>query len=143
LKTFSDVAKGALRQSDLMARWGGEEFAFAFANITPAAASDAIDRIRLQLAARLATSDLPSFTVSFGIVASGDCASLEDAVRFADDALYEAKNRGRDCSVIADTSELEPGTATAAPSVRIAERLRGTGDGVMALLVRDDDPLES
>ena len=143
LKTFSDVAKGALRHNDLMARWGGEEFAFAFTDVTPADASATIDRIRLQLAARLSTSDLPAFTVSFGIVESSDCASLEDAVRLADDAMYEAKNRGRNCSVIADTSNLEPGTATAPPSIRVAERPYGSGDSVMALLARDDDPLDA
>ncbi|MCU1360398.1 MAG: hypothetical protein JWN99_1687 [Ilumatobacteraceae bacterium] len=139
IKTFCEVGKGALRSTDLMARWGGEEFAFAFASSTPQQAVDVIDRIRLELAARLSTSDLPGFTVSFGVVDDERCASLEDAIRLADQALYAAKAQGRNCSVIASTDDLSPGTATAGPFVRVADRSRSQPLGVLAGLARDDD----
>ena len=137
LKTFCEVAKTSLRQSDLMARWGGEEFALAFVDLSPELARDVIDRIRLELAARLSTSDLPGFTVSFGIVAAEQCASLEQAVRLADDALYEAKAQGRNCSVIASTDRLAEELQT--PPAHAARRLKV---GVLANLARDDDPLD-
>ena len=140
LKTFCEVSKASLRSTDLMARWGGEEFAFAFCDLEPSQARDAIDRIRLELAARLSTSDLPAFTVSFGIVAADACASLEDAVRLADDALYEAKAQGRNCSIIASVPATMPGVI-ATPLVRVAEKLRSTNPGVLASLVGDDDPV--
>ncbi|MGZ4671188.1 MAG: diguanylate cyclase [Ilumatobacteraceae bacterium] len=95
LKTFADVARSSLREGDLIARWGGEEFSFAFVNLDAKGACAAIDRIRLELAGRLSTSDLPRFTVSFGVVSAAECASLERAARHADDALYLAKARGR------------------------------------------------
>jgi diguanylate cyclase (GGDEF)-like protein len=142
IKTFCDVSKGSLRQTDLMGRWGGEEFAFAFTNIDPVQAQATIDRIRLELAARLSTSDLPGFTASFGIVDASSCASLEDAVRLSDDALYEAKNKGRNCSVIAATEGVEPGTVKAQPTVRVSDRQRSNGIGVLAGLAGDDDPLD-
>ncbi|MCU1366250.1 MAG: hypothetical protein JWN39_1889 [Ilumatobacteraceae bacterium] len=140
IKTFCDVAKAALRQSDLMARWGGEEFAFAFCDLDPNDANALIDRIRLELAARLSTSDLPGFTASYGIVAAGQCASLEDAVRLADDALYAAKAQGRDCSVIADT-DAPSGRNGSTAAVRVTEKLRSNAAGVLATLARDDDPV--
>jgi diguanylate cyclase (GGDEF)-like protein len=147
LKTFADVARTSLREGDLIARWGGEEFAFAFVNLSAEAARDAIDRIRLELAARLSTSDLPRFTVSFGVVAAGECASLEHAVRFADDSLYIAKARGRDCAIIADTvvmdDEDESEVVPVRAMPRIAEKVRVEAKhGVLASLARDDDPMD-
>ncbi len=139
LKTFCEVARSYLRQTDLMARWGGEEFAFAFSGVHPTQALEVIDRIRLGLAARLSTSDLPVFTVSFGIVDAEKCASLEVAIRLADDALYEAKANGRDCSIIAATDSDD--AATARPTVRLTEKLRSDSVGVLASLASDDDPV--
>jgi diguanylate cyclase (GGDEF)-like protein len=142
LKTFCDVAKSTLRQGDLMARWGGEEFAFAFCDLDPVQARNVLDRIRLELAAILSTSDLPGFTCSFGIVDTERCASLEDAVRLADDALYEAKADGRDCSVIKDTESSPLGTAVGQPTHRVSEKVRANSVGVLAGLASDDDPLD-
>jgi diguanylate cyclase (GGDEF)-like protein len=148
LKTFADVARSSLREGDLIARWGGEEFAFAFVNLTAEQARDAIDRIRLELAARLSTSDLPRFTVSYGVVAAAECPSLEHAVRYADDSLYVAKARGRDCAVIADTRLMEDDEehVDAEPirhMTRVAEKpARAAKHGVLAALARDDDPME-
>ena len=143
LKTFADVARSSLREGDLIARWGGEEFSFAFVNLDPQAACSAIDRIRLELAGRLSTSDLPRFTVSFGVVSADACASLEDAVRHADDALYLAKARGRDCSVIADTKQFDEEGLAIRPLQRVIEKVRSSSThGVLATLARDDDPMD-
>jgi diguanylate cyclase (GGDEF)-like protein len=140
LKTFCEIAKNSIRQTDVMARWGGEEFAFVFPGLDPTQARDTLDRIRLELAARLSTSDLPPFTVSYGIVAADECTSLESAIRLADDALYEAKNLGRDQSVIASTEAELSGTVLTPAVVRIAERTRTGSAGVLASLASDDDP---
>ncbi len=130
LKTFCDVAKQALRHSDMMARWGGEEFAFAFPDLQPEQARDAIDRIRLELSVRLSTSDLPGFTVSYGIVAAETCASLQDAIRLADDALYEAKAAGRDRAVLASAANNPRPT-------RVADKVHDT-DSILAHLANED-----
>jgi diguanylate cyclase (GGDEF)-like protein len=141
IKTFCEIAKSTLRQNDLMARWGGEEFAFAFSGLDPTDTNAVIDRMRLELAARLSTSDLPGFTASYGIVAADQCASLEDAIRLADDALYAAKAQGRNCSVIAD-SESSTGTLMPTSTVRVTEKPREHSVGVLASLARDDDPVD-
>ena len=143
LKTFCEVARSYLRQSDLMSRWGGEEFAFAFFELSPQQTLEVIDRIRLGLAARLSTSDLPAFTVSYGIVDTDRCESLEVAVRLADDALYEAKAQGRDCSIIAATGDIGARRAgMPKASNRMIEHHSTRGVGVLVSLARDDDPHE-
>jgi diguanylate cyclase (GGDEF)-like protein len=139
LKTYCEIAKNSIRETDLMGRWGGEEFAFSFLGLDPTQARDTLDRIRLELAVRLSTSDLPGFTVSYGIVAADECASLELAVRLADDALYEAKALGRDRSVIADSQTVPAGAATV---IRVAEPVRSRSEGVLARLATEDDPVD-
>lgn len=111
--------------------------------LNPAQANDVIDRIRLGLAARLSTSDLPTFTVSFGIVDADACASLGQAIRLADDALYEAKAQGRDCAIIAPTDEIVGGDTNRQSTLRVAEQIRSGNVGVLASLARDDDPLDT
>ena len=135
IKTFTDVATSTLRESDIMARWGGEEFAIALPGLDADEAAQILDRVRLELGVRLSTSDLPGFTVSFGIVSASECDSLEDAIRLADDALYEAKARGRDRAVVADPS--------ASPRSAVAPAQPAVRRGVLAGMVVDDDPTES
>lgn len=141
IKTFCEIATAALRDTDLVGRWGGEEFTFAFVDLDPEQTCDAIDRIRLELSARLSTSDLPGFTVSFGLVEATRCPSLDEAVKLADNALYEAKAQGRNRCVIAlidDNSNL----TSPRPAVRTAEELHPKPVGILASLARDDDPLD-
>lgn len=140
LTTFCSVATDVLRQGDLFARWGGEEFAFAIVGASADSAGEVLDRVRLELSARLSTSDIPGFTASFGVVDTAKCASLDEAVRLADDALYEAKAEGRNKVVVADMN----GVASAVPTMpthRVAEHVVSTGGaGVLASLAHDDDP---
>ncbi|MFZ4719726.1 MAG: diguanylate cyclase [Ilumatobacteraceae bacterium] len=172
LTTFCTVAAAGLRHGDLMARWGGEEFAFALVGVTPEQAADALDRIRVELAGTLATSDIPGFTASYGVVDASQCASLDVAVRVADDALYEAKGSGRDRVVVADVDAVDrvtppagaahpgaayplmahtgrhgahAGAAASIGGVRVPGLMvedHLLGVGVLAALAHDDDPLD-
>jgi diguanylate cyclase (GGDEF)-like protein len=139
IRTFCDIAQASLRHSDVIGRWGGEEFALALPGLSVAEAHAVIDRIRLELAARLSTSDLPGFTVSYGVVAADQCASLEQAVRLADNALYEAKAGGRDRTVVS-LVDADVSGAVAVPRARVAERADPAAGGVLAGLVGEDDP---
>jgi diguanylate cyclase (GGDEF)-like protein len=147
LTTFCTVAASVLRQGDLLARWGGEEFAFALVGVRDEQAADVLDRIRVELAGRLATSDIPGFTASFGVVDATLCASLDVAVRAADDALYEAKAAGRNRVVVADLEGVDratpPSHLTHTAEVDPAAFLAATANvGVLASLAHDDDPLD-
>jgi diguanylate cyclase (GGDEF) domain len=105
LRTFAAVLAGRFRDSDLVARFGGEEFVAILDGSTRDAAVQVAEEIRAALAARPILSDdgqpLP-VTVSAG------CAELDEAeptreqlLRTADVALFMAKRAGRDRVVAA------------------------------------------
>ncbi len=66
------------------------------------------DRIVQRLQRQAAGSGLPAITLSFGMVEMGPGEPLDDALRRADRALYEAKRQGRSRAVAAEGSEDQP-----------------------------------
>jgi diguanylate cyclase (GGDEF)-like protein len=103
LRIFAREAATLPRSSDLLARWGGEEFLLLMPD-TPL--SDA-ERLLSRLRAHLGREGVwpPSLarrvTFSAGVTTWVDTQDLDETVNRADRALYEAKRRGRDCVVIA------------------------------------------
>lgn len=88
-----------LRQTDLMARWGGEEFLALLPNTSLEAARQVAERIRAYielLEIELGQNSKVQFTCSIGVSAAetGD-KSYEEIIRNADWALYRAKGAGR------------------------------------------------
>jgi diguanylate cyclase (GGDEF)-like protein len=88
------------RPSDLAARYGGEEFVGYWHDIQPQSLRSLADQVRASVQAlRIAHRDTPSgrVTASVGAVAlvPAEGESLADLVQRADEALYEAKEKGR------------------------------------------------
>jgi len=81
-----------LRETDLLARWGGEEFCVLLPGCS---AEDAVAVMR-DLRAR--TPNGQSFSAGVAAYAAGETA--DGLLQAADDALYEAKRRGRACDVV-------------------------------------------
>jgi diguanylate cyclase (GGDEF)-like protein len=104
LRIFSDVLRQSLRESDLVGRWGGEEFAFILQRLQAPAARELVDRLRSSLATALKLGKAPPFTASFGIADSTMTRRPEDLVRLADVALYQAKAEGRDRARVGNPS---------------------------------------
>jgi diguanylate cyclase (GGDEF)-like protein len=104
LRTFADVLRQSLRDSDVVGRWGGEEFAFVLKNAHAQAAQDLVDRLRKKLVTALQMGKGPAFTASFGIADSTMSQRPEQLIEMADVALYQAKASGRDRACIADPS---------------------------------------
>ncbi len=105
LRIFADLVHAAMRQSDLVCRYGGEEFAFLFPEVTPEEASRLAERLRASLAGwdiALPDGRAVRVTVSMGLADASECP-IEIALKRADDALYEAKRLGR------NRVELAPG----------------------------------
>jgi diguanylate cyclase (GGDEF)-like protein len=102
LRIFSEVLRQSLRDSDLVARWGGEEFAFLLMGANAQAAAEQVERLRLRLARTLRRGKAPSFTASFGIADSSLSRRPDWLIQLADLALYQAKVEGRDRACIAD-----------------------------------------
>ncbi|MBF1165661.1 MAG: GGDEF domain-containing protein, partial [Dechloromonas agitata] len=102
LRAFAEQVRETLRQSDLVCRYGGEEFAFLFPEIGPAETARLAERLRLACAGHdvpLADGRRIRATVSIGLADASECP-IESALRQADEALYEAKRQGRNRVVI-------------------------------------------
>jgi len=103
LKCVATVLREALRDVDSVARYGGEEFFVVMPETSADEAVDLAKRVRARLAKQLPLAG--AVTLSFG-VASYPVNGLngEALIDAADQALYEAKNGGRDRIVVARTA---------------------------------------
>jgi diguanylate cyclase (GGDEF)-like protein len=89
-----------MREVDVLARMGGEEFVALLPGEGAEEAATVAERVRERLA-RASDPDLPHVTVSAGVAALSAPGDLDELLRAADQALYEAKSRGRDRTVAA------------------------------------------
>ncbi|PKN12121.1 MAG: diguanylate cyclase response regulator [Deltaproteobacteria bacterium HGW-Deltaproteobacteria-4] len=107
LRTVADIIHANIRPYDIGARYGGEEFVLIWAQISSVeAAAQFAERLRVSISNQSfpAPLDAVHITVSIGLVfypAVGS-TSGEDLFKRADDALYRAKQGGRNCVVIAN-----------------------------------------
>jgi diguanylate cyclase (GGDEF)-like protein len=100
LRLFADSLRQSLREGDLPVRWGGEEFVMVLPRSTAVQALEVVDRLRANLATALLASGTAAFTASFGIADTSMSPGFEQLLRIADEALYQAKENGRDRAVI-------------------------------------------
>lgn len=101
LTCLAQVMLGSLRETDYPIRLGGDEFALVLLDTDRSEATAVAERVRTELARRLADSGLPSTTASAG-VATGSGVGLSETMHAADGALRTAKASGRDRVVLAD-----------------------------------------
>jgi diguanylate cyclase (GGDEF)-like protein len=97
LKTF-------IRRSDILARWGGEEFIVLLPALTAQEAARVADKIRKFIAQlRIDYKTIPlSLTLTIGVVQIKTNESLEDCIHRADINLYKGKEQGRNCVVVSE-----------------------------------------
>lgn len=98
LKNLCDSAYAVLRQTDLFARVGGEEFVVMLPDTDGDGAFLLAERLRRNIAAQglIEGDDTITYTVSAGVATLvAEDAAAESALKRADAALYEAKGAGR------------------------------------------------
>lgn len=94
LKGLAKTVAAHIRQSDVLARYGGEEFAVIVVLTNIDAAKILAEKLR-KTVEELRLPDVPQFTCSFGVAQIEKDDFAHDLIKRADDALYEAKNSGR------------------------------------------------
>jgi len=95
IRGLVELVRSAVQRDDLFARWGGEEFLLVFRG-TPGVKGRAIaERLR----ERIAGADWPAglaVTCSFGVAEWHRGEDLNEGIKRADEAMYRAKQQGRD-----------------------------------------------
>lgn len=108
LKEAARRCRGALRDIDMLARLGGEEFVALLPETGPAEAAATAERLRAAIA-ESATPALPPdrrLTASLGVACLQDGESFEFLLARADEAMYRAKKAGRNRVCVADAERL-------------------------------------
>jgi diguanylate cyclase (GGDEF)-like protein len=97
LRHFVNITSMGIRESDILGRIGGEEFAILLPDTSCQAAFEIAERIRLLLVKQplLVNQATVSFTVSGGVAAMDSHDYFESLIEHADQALYRAKAHGR------------------------------------------------
>lgn len=99
LKTFGAVLRSCMREGDVAARYGGEEFAVLLPGIDGSVAAEIAERIRARTEATvlsLSPGITDHITISIGVASAPDQGlDRVTLMRLADEALYQAKDQGR------------------------------------------------
>jgi len=126
LRLFAKVARASMRANDIIARFGGEEFA-AIVPSGPGDATKIANRVRLSFEAAAVTVGTHPIgaTVSVGAATgSSPVTDIDALIARADAALYQAKREGRNRVCVAEESPVTAGARliAAARAGHVAER---------------------
>ncbi|MGZ5053925.1 MAG: PAS domain S-box protein [Methylobacter sp.] len=106
LQTLSHILRETLRSIDIIGRWGGEEFVILLPETDAQEAAEIAERLREAIdhaKVTLATGLPLHFTASIGIATLKEKdTNIDILLNYADEALYQAKNTGRNKVCIAD-----------------------------------------
>ena len=96
LKYFGKLLRKSFRDGDIIGRIGGDEFMTIFiGEISEKGIADRCDRIKKAMS-EFQYGDLTGISCSIGVVVDNECmCSFDELYRLGDDALYEAKARGK------------------------------------------------
>ena len=99
LRTVASVLRGALRETDVLGRWGGEEFMAVLVDTDAWLAIEVAERMRAAVAATTFDGVPGGVTISLGVSTLREFDALASAwealIAGADQNLYRAKSEGR------------------------------------------------
>ncbi len=108
LRQVGSCTRDTLRELDVAGRLGGDEFAVLLPDTKVEEAVTVAARIVARLENRQVAPRVARLSLSFGVVQMNENEPIADALRRADQALYEAKRQGRNRAVIATGAEERP-----------------------------------
>ena len=98
VKAASGALQRGLRSTDVVARWGGDEFLVLLGGQSIEAAQQVAERLRRNVASLQleASGEIQNVTMSFGLACISGHDGADDLISTADRGLYQAKQMGRD-----------------------------------------------
>lgn len=107
LEVFGEVARASTRRGDILGRLGGEEFVFLLVGLDIEGALQYLERLKHSIVSRNITyeGEPIALTISSGVYELKPGTPIDLALRQADIALYEAKNSGKDMTVVYNNNE--------------------------------------
>jgi diguanylate cyclase (GGDEF)-like protein len=107
LRKMGEILAAHTRNTDGLGRWGGEEFVLVCPGASLEKAAELAEKLRQRI---MDTNFIPEdplpITASFGVATSQASQNFDDVFRQADEALYLAKSRGRNCVVAAAAEQM-------------------------------------
>ena len=102
IKSLSALLNKQLRKTDVVGRYGGEEFAVVLPNTSGEEAELIMNELRVTFEQIHHHAEETDFTVTFscGLAAYPECPTFPDLAESADRAVYLAKKRGRNCIIL-------------------------------------------
>ncbi len=100
LKRIAEILSSTVRVTDVVGRWGGEEFLILLPNTRLEEGFQLIERVRETIAAESLelNGHVLEMSISCGICSTRFSSRFEDLIKAADVSLYEAKEQGRNCT---------------------------------------------
>jgi len=99
LVIIAESTKNTLRKTDYIGRWGGEEFLILLPKTLKEEAASIAEKLRQEMEAAI-YPQTSSVTCSFGVAQYSELLDISGIINQADNALYKAKNSGKNCVCI-------------------------------------------
>ena len=96
LVSLAKTVSKYIRNTDIFARWGGEEFILLLPETPVEVACSLVEKLRVKIS-EIEIEEAEPVTASFGVTQLCHKDTLKSAFKRADDALYIAKDAGRNC----------------------------------------------
>ena len=139
LKMFATTVKEVFRDSDIVGRYGGDEY-FVFVPHATAALAERKGSQILEKVAKINIPELDGIKSSIGIsIANPDNRDYRQLLKQADSALYQAKNRGKNCVVLFDANLMNERTFRTEEAVKKGREnvvLSANPNGAVPLIMR-------
>ncbi|HZJ99189.1 MAG TPA: GGDEF domain-containing protein, partial [Tissierellaceae bacterium] len=95
IKNIAEIISKSIRDTDIFARWGGDEFVILLPNTDIQQAKEIAERMRKYIRDNLYEME-ENITCSFGLASYEKNDTTQSLLRKADDLLFKAKTKGKD-----------------------------------------------